>query len=77
MNRNTELRKRAKKFEDAIYKEQYTLSNINKKIISEQESRLLYEKKIAEATKAAQTPDIEVVPEVQDNEELKDKVETF
>merc|ERR1739838_585592 len=71
LNRNIELRKRAKKFEDAIFKEQYTLSNINKKIISEQESRLLYEKKIAAATKAAQVPDIEVVPEVQDNEELE------
>merc|ERR1739838_331083 len=71
LNRNIELRKRAKKFEDAIFKEQYTLSNINKKIISEQESKLLYEKKIAAATLAAQAPDIEIVPEVQDKEELE------
>ena len=71
LNRNIELRKRAKKFEDAIFKEQYTLANINKKIISEQEARLRVEKEIAEATKAAQTPDVQIVDEVQDNEELK------
>ena len=70
IERHVELRKRAKKFEDAIFKEQRSVENIEIEIRNIELKERTNKEDLKKAERENQSPDVQVEEPVVDNTEL-------